>query len=131
MRGALAARAKPKTRRGAFDKDLAPEAHEARRAPTSRGGDVAGLLDEAPLLDETTKILLMQPDPRQRLDRALKLRQGEGRRHQFKHHRAVLDLATQPADCGREDTAMVDRHRRADAIFWRRASEIARGLGDQ
>src|SRR4030081_3245953 len=81
----------------------------AKRA--GRGADLAGFLDEPLLLDETAKILLVQPDPGQRLDRALQLQKRKGGRHQFEPDRPVFDLAAQPAERGGEDAAVVERHR--------------------
>ena len=65
--------AQPQSRCQTFEQDLAPEAHEPRRAASGFGADPTGLLDQTLLLDETPKILLVQPHPRQRLDRALQL----------------------------------------------------------
>src|SRR6516165_7518651 len=58
-------------------------------------------------------IMLVQPHPRQRLDRALQLQQGEGGRHQLENDRSIFDLAAQAANCGGEDPPVVGRHRYA------------------
>ena len=46
---------------------------------------------------------------------ALQLQQGERSRHQFEHHRAILDLGAQPGDAGGENAPMVARHGAARA----------------
>jgi len=74
----------------------------------------------------------VQADAAQRLNCLLQLRQREGRRHQFEHHRAVLDLTAKPSDRGRQDAAVIDRHRDTDAAaFLHRQSAIARRLRHQ
>ena len=98
---------------GAFEQDFAAKADEARRAAAGLGADPAGFLDQALLLDQAAEILLMQPHAGQRLDRALQLQQRKRRRHQLEYDRAIFDLAAQPADRGREDAAVVRRHRHA------------------
>src|SRR5580692_7041919 len=71
------ARTQPQSGGRALEQDLAAKAHEPGGATARRGADPAGLLDQALLLDEAPKILLVQPHPRQCLDRALQLQQGE------------------------------------------------------
>src|SRR5690606_1527888 len=88
--------------------------------------DLAGLLDQSLLLDETAEVRLVQADAGQSLDRLLELEEGEGGWHQFEDDRPVLDLAAQAADGGREDAAMVGPHRLADA-----RPGGAAGLGDE
>src|SRR5690349_9618717 len=83
---------------GSFEQYLAAEADEAGRAAAGAGADLAGLLDQPLLLDETAEILLVQPRPGQCLDRALQLQERKGGRHQLEHHWTVFDLAAQPAD---------------------------------
>src|SRR5258708_19655427 len=42
-----------------------------------------------------------------RLNTALQLQQGELRRHQFEHDRAIFDLGAQSCDSGCENAAMI------------------------
>src|SRR5690348_16462873 len=63
------------TRRGAFEQHFAAKAHEPGGAAAGCAADPAGFFDEALLLDQAAKILLVQPHPRQCLDRALQLKQ--------------------------------------------------------
>ncbi len=57
--------------------DLAAEAHQFGRPAAGLRRHAARLLHQALLLDEPAEILLVQPPPGQRLDRALQLQQGE------------------------------------------------------
>src|SRR6267154_41499 len=118
----------------ALEQHLAAKADEARRPAAGRRADLPGFLDEALLLDEAAEILLVQPDTGERLDGALQLQQREGRRHQLEHDRPVFDLAAQAAERGRQDPAMIERHRDAGAqaiAGERRPPEVAGRLGDE
>src|SRR5207245_1861170 len=61
--------AQPQPRGRTFEHDIAPEAHEPRRPPAGLRAYPAGFFDQTLVLDETSKILLVQPHPRQRLHR--------------------------------------------------------------
>src|SRR5689334_524006 len=76
----------------AFEHDLAPEAMELGRPAAGAGGNGAGLLDQALLLDQAAEVLLVQRSAGQRLDPALQLAQREIGRHQLEHDGPVFDL---------------------------------------
>ena len=119
---------------GAFEQNLASETHQSGRPSAGLDADPAGFLDQTLVLDEAAEILLVQPHPQKRLDGTLQLQQGERRRHQLEHHRAVFDFAAQPPDRGGQDAAMVGRHRRSEGravSVWDRAAEYPPRLRDQ
>ena len=96
------------------------EAKQLGGPPDRICGHCAGFLDQVLLLDQAAEILLVQPATGQRLDAALQLQQGEGRRHQFEHDRPIFDLGAQPRDAGGEDAAMIGRiglRRRTRAVL--------------
>jgi hypothetical protein len=59
------------------------------------------------LFHQATKILLVDQAACKRFNTALQLQQGEFRRHQLEHHRAVFDLGAQPRDSRCENAAMI------------------------
>ncbi len=82
----------------------------------------------------------MQRHPGDGLDRALQGRQGELGRHQFEHHRAVLDLAPDARQASGQDAAVIRDHRLAQGgrqggglgrILALGPGPVAGGLGGQ
>lgn len=77
---------------GALGQNAVAEAKQLGWPPASIGRHRTGFLDQFLLLDQPAKILLVHEPAGQRLDAALKLKQGETRRHQFEDDGAIFDL---------------------------------------
>src|SRR5215218_10273145 len=76
-----------------LDQHLAPEAHQAGRAPARLGCHFTGFLHEPLHLDQAAEVLLVESDTGQCLYSPLEVEQGEGGGHELEDHRTVLDLA--------------------------------------
>ncbi len=87
------------------------EAEQLGRPPDGIGGHCASFFNEFLLLDQPAEVLLVDQPACERLNTALQLQQGEFGRHQLEYHRTVFDLGAQPRDAGRENAAMIRRHR--------------------
>src|SRR5690606_5314594 len=104
---------------------------ELRRASARRGREAPRALDQAALLDEPAEILLMEPQPDERLDRALQLRQREGLGQQLEHDRPIRELPAQSAERARRDAAVVVRERGSGAEVVRRRLALVRVVLDE
>ncbi|MDV7390008.1 hypothetical protein RZS08_01590, partial [Arthrospira platensis SPKY1] len=93
-----------------FAQHLATEA-EQRSGPTAGSHlDAIDALHQPAALDQATEVLGVQTVAGQRLHHPLQAGQGEAFRQQLEHHRAVLQLAAQPPQRGRQDAAMIEGH---------------------
>src|SRR5262249_24871208 len=87
----------------ALKQDLAAEPDQLGRTAAGLRRNLAGVLDQALLIDQPAEILLVEPLSGERLDGALEGKQREALRHQLEDDGAVLDLGPQPRDAGRQD----------------------------
>src|SRR5690606_8426786 len=106
------------------------EPEELRRTAAGRGGEAARALDEPALLDEPAEVLLVEPQPDQRLDGTLQLRQRERRRQELEDDRAVRQLAAQPAERARRNAPVVVSERHTGAEIVRRLLALVRVMLD-
>src|SRR4051794_2012125 len=104
--------------RGPFAQDLAAEAEEFGGAASGEAFDLTGRLDKAAGHHEAAKVLFVQTDAGQRLHHLLEAEQGEGRRKQLKHQRAVFQLTTEAAESRRQEPPVIRRHRLTERL-WR------------
>ena len=96
---------------------LPAEAKQLGRPAAGAGVDPTGPLDEPGLLDQPAEVLLVEADPREGLDDALELEQGEVGGSSSKTTGRYLQLAAQPASA-------VARMRRWSAIGARRRPRV-------
>ena len=116
---------------GALLQHFAAEAEERCGASTRVVGEFAGRLNHGGGFHEATEILLVQRAPADRLRRALQRGEREGRRHQFKDHRAILHLGAQAPDGGGEDAPVIVAHgftQRAGLVDERARAPVAARL---
>ena len=60
------------------------------------------------------------------VDGALELQQGEFRRHQLEHHRAIFEFGAQPCDRGRENPSVIGCQGQYFGFFTETALAFAR-----
>src|SRR5215831_19021742 len=96
---------------GPLEQEIAAEPDQLGRTTSGLRRDVAGILDQSLLVDQSAKILLVELPSGERLNGALERQQREPLRHQLEDDGAVFDLGPQSCNAGGQDAAMVVHHR--------------------
>jgi hypothetical protein len=95
----------------ALPQNFPPEPEELGRAAARPGIESAGSFDQAAVFQEPPEVLLVQAQAGQGFDHSLELKEREGRREQLENDGAVFQFSAQPAESGRENSAVIEGHR--------------------